>query len=142
MQLMANGGYYGHTTCHQLAADWHVSWQTVAQDAAEAGRFLRLDPEFRAQKQAELAGWAADLAKRILSQPSKITGLPDWKSALEARRLEGLWSGIADRVVETDNAGNVPKGPVTITVVKSTSVPNSDTKSHASGTPEPPEGQG
>lgn len=123
MHLMSSGGYYGQRTCHQLGELWGVSWQTVCQDAAEAGRFLRLDPAERDARRQEMMAWFSQVAQQALSERSKVTGLPDFKAALEAMRLCGIYQGISDRVAEADNASNVPKAPVKIEIVKSNTMP-------------------
>jgi len=117
MKLMSSGGYYGRNTCFDLAEEWGIHWTTVRDDAAEAGRFLQLTPEEKEQRRAELSGWASKVAELALNTPNVITGLPDYRAALEANRLCAIWQGISDKVEADLNSSNGPKEPVKIEIV-------------------------
>lgn len=116
MRLMSSGEYYGYNTCYRLVEEWGVSFHSLKQDVAEAGRFLRLPPEEREQRRAELSAWAMKVAEMALTSPNLVTGLPDYKAALEANRLAAIWQGISDRVEPgVDEAGK--REPVQIQVI-------------------------
>src|SRR5258705_13232770 len=113
-RLMANGEYFGMITCHKLADTWGLSIQSLRDDSAEAGRYLKRDPKERAQVQAEMAATVARIGEMALNKRNKVTGLPDYKSALEAIRLYGIWTGVSDRVeLEAVDAN---KGPMKIEI--------------------------
>lgn len=121
-KLMANGEYFGLITCHKLSEAWGVHFGTVKQDAGEAGRYLRIDPGERAQVKAEMAATVARIGEMALNKRNKVTGLPDYKSALEAIRLYGIWTGVSDRVeLEAVDAN---KGPMKIEISYAKDEPN------------------
>lgn len=78
----------------ELARVWGVSVSSVKAYAAEAHRIVAIDPEDREQLRAEIAKKMKALGEDAASMTSKVTGLPDFASALKALNDYAKFAGI------------------------------------------------
>lgn len=117
LELMSSGGYYGHKTCFELADKWNLSWDTIRQDANIAGLMLKLGPDEIPAAKVQMAEWYRSLAEKVLECPSNITGQPEWRSAIEAMRLFGAYSGIYDKAIEDAADPSIAREPIKIEII-------------------------
>lgn len=78
----------------RLGKVWGVAESTVKNYSAEAHRMLKLDPEEIAQLKLSLASRFRAIAEHALDNVSKISGLPDYRSAHDAYKTYGQFAGI------------------------------------------------
>jgi hypothetical protein len=79
-----------------LATQWGLSEKRVRDLATEASHSLRThDPEKIEQLRAELAGTFSEIIRMAMTTPSRVTGLPDLRSAIDAATRFGEYSGVA-----------------------------------------------
>src|SRR5882757_9295843 len=95
--LMASGRYRTRLTVRALMKVWKLAEITLNLDVAEASRTLRCDPEQREEQRARLRATFDNIAMTALSKENKITGLPDFASAIKAYELLGQYSGLANK---------------------------------------------
>ena len=92
--LMSVAAWQGRASTRFLAEVWGVSTSAIDNYAAAASRSLRVPPGEREHRRAEMAAWFLGVAREALSRTSKATGLPDYRSALEAQELYGRYAGL------------------------------------------------
>lgn len=108
--LMAKGEWWGAQTRRELAAEWGVSDERVRQIAAEAHRLVALKPEDREELRTTLASRMRGIADRASRMTHNISGLPDFRSEIEALRELKMLGGIVDEKpvsVEVRNAKQI-----------------------------------
>ncbi len=94
VHLMARGEWYGNGSLHELSEAWAVSFETVKKQSATASLFLEIDSaELARERQIHMA-FAERIRREALEQRSKITGLPDFASALKANEQAAKFKGI------------------------------------------------
>lgn len=94
MAMLATGQYHSRATCIELGDEWDLSWETVRNDACEAARRLKCDPEEVELLRQKMAYDFERLAVKAEQMTSRQTGLPDFHAALKARELEGKYRGV------------------------------------------------
>ncbi len=94
MQLMGEGKWFGYVTRVELGEAWGVSEATVCKAATEASRRLAADPEDLEQARKEHAAFCARIQREALASRSRVTGLPDYASALKAAELSAKFKRI------------------------------------------------
>lgn len=99
-----------------IARTWGISEGRIKQLAAEASRSLHLSPEDLAAEQLKLAAFCERIMRESVERSNFVTGLPDWRAALEAARDVAKFKGInieAPKRVELTGKGGTPiNGPV------------------------------
>lgn len=91
---MAAGRWDGYATRQKLATEWSLSDAAIRKYAAEASRSLALDPEEVEQQKLAHAAYASRIMREALGRRNRQTGLPDFRSALEANRDAARFRGI------------------------------------------------
>jgi hypothetical protein len=91
---MSRGEWYGYATRAKLAVQWGIQEATVRQDAAEAHRQVKADPEQLEQDRLALANWLRSQRRRAARRCNLVTGLPDVQAAIKAAELELKCRGI------------------------------------------------
>jgi len=109
---MAVGDWLGGYTMRvQIAAAWGLSEERIKQLAAEASRALQLSPEELAEQKQVHAAYCERIMMQAAAIPNQVTGLPDWRAALEAGRDAAKFKGIdfeGPKRVELTGKGGAP----------------------------------
>lgn len=114
--LMSENRYHSFSTVRALATKWGLAMDTINKDAATASRLLRIPPERLEELRSRLAVTFERIAVDALRTPNLVTGVPDWRSAIEAFEKFGKFAGL-----RMDEEGERPSmGPVTINVTQAT----------------------
>ncbi len=114
---------------NQLANVWDTTRSTVRRYAAESHRLVDLDPDDRKQLRRALQGHCERILNDAVSLTNLATGLPDFKSQLEAIDKIALYAGIRP---EDDGKTNMPPAPTRIEFSFAT-VPNDPPQPPADG---------
>ena len=96
----------------ELAELWGVSRSTVRHYAAEAHHSLAVDPKDRAALRLQLANRMLALADAAATMKSRVTGLPDFASAIKATREYAEFTSALD-TTGTEN-GAAPRVEVVV----------------------------
>ena len=109
-ELMARGEYAGHETKRKLAVEWGVSLSTLGGLAAEASRSLAVPAEEMDALREVHARFAEKIRERAEYMCDDRTGMPDWRSVLEANRDAAKFRGldIDRKQVEITGKGGAP----------------------------------
>lgn len=122
----------------RIAAVWGVSESRVKQLAAEASRSLRVDPATLDMLKAQHAAFAGFVMREAISRKSKVSGLPDFKAALEANRDAAKFAGIELEPKDADGADGVALRVVLTDETTPTPAPEgAETKPEAGGATNP-----
>jgi hypothetical protein len=92
--LMADDVWDTRKHQRELSAAWGVERNTVRRLAAEAHRLLAFDPAKRQQLREQIARRMEALYELARTTKSRVTGLPDTRSAIEALEKYGVYAGI------------------------------------------------
>ena len=134
-RLMASGRYRFLETRLELAAAWGLTEGAIRSHAAEASRLLVIPPEELEQLRATAAGTFTRIARKAERMRNQVTGLPDWRSAIEANELSFRYRGLVD--VERP-AGPETRGPAQIVVTLAPLPPEEAAKAGPPKADEPP----
>lgn len=85
--LMASGQYRTRLTEQELCARWGISSCVYRQHAAEASRWLKLDPAEIEDLRTRNVMTLERLVHDALERKNTMTGLPDYRSVNDAIRL-------------------------------------------------------
>ena len=97
--MMVTGRWFGLETHIELSKAWHVSVVAIRLYSMEAGHLLEVPPEELVALRQASKGFFSSIARRASEERSSVTGLPDWRNAIEARRLADKYGGYdADQV--------------------------------------------
>ena len=100
MQQMASGQWPepGTPKClehrQELARAWGCSESSIRNYSAEASRNLRADEGERDYLRIKNARRMRRIAKKAERTPSDVTGLPDWRAAIDAWDRYGRYLGL------------------------------------------------
>jgi len=86
-RLMASGKWRSRVTELELMDAWGVKLPLVRGDADEASRLLRMDPKELESLRESNRAFLERLQHDALERRSTVTGLPDYRSALEATKM-------------------------------------------------------
>lgn len=100
--LMAGGRYRSRMTLRALMKIWAIGEESLLKESAEASRRLITPPEQLDALRAELSSTVKHILYQAMTVPSKITGLPDYASALKATELYGRYSGAEVKLTVDD----------------------------------------
>jgi hypothetical protein len=106
--LMASGRYRSRMTIRALMRVWAIGEESLLKESAEASRRLATPPEDLDALRSELASTVKHILYQAMTTPSKITGLPDYASALKATELYGRYSGAELKLTVEEKANRVP----------------------------------
>lgn len=102
-ELMSTLRYQSFLTCQALAKEWGLSAGTVQEYADEASRRLACPKDKIPELRARLSRTFEAIGTAALNERSRVTNLPDFKSAIDAYKLHGQYSG-ADIEVDEQRA--------------------------------------
>jgi hypothetical protein len=112
-QLMARGEWLNsYSRRCELAASWGVTESAIKHYSAEAHRLLAFDPDERDELRTTLANRMLNIAEDAFARQNEVTGLPDYRSAIQALELFAKFASITP----TEAAATLALPP-TITVV-------------------------
>jgi hypothetical protein len=94
VRMLANGEYHSRATCIELGSQWSLDWRTVKDNACEAARLLKYDPEELEVERQKMAHNVERIAVLAEAMVNRQTGLPDFHAVLKARELEAKFKGI------------------------------------------------
>jgi hypothetical protein len=102
---MARGLWFAVPTHIELSQAWKVTVEAIRSYAMEASHLLEVDHAELAAMRLASAYFFSRIAKRAERERSKATGLPDWRSAMEARQLADRHAGLdIDKAVAASTA--------------------------------------
>lgn len=86
-KIMAEGKWRTRVTEIELMQEWGVKLHLVRRDAEEASRLLRFDPKELDSLRDQQQKFLERLQHDAIERKNTVTGLPDYKSALEATKM-------------------------------------------------------
>lgn len=92
--LMCEARYRTRYTARALGKKWGLESQTVANDACDASRMLRLTPEQREEYRTRWQLFCEKIAHEARTNLNQVTLLADYKSALAAAELAAKFAGV------------------------------------------------
>lgn len=116
--MMAAGTWTREKSTRQAIADrFGISLETLKGYAAEASRMLTIDKEDLAALRAENVAVLLRIAADAESRQNMTTGLPDYRSAIEARKVASEYAGLK---LDDDAPGTSADRPHQINIVLAT----------------------
>lgn len=117
--MMASGTWTREKAKRQEIADrFGIALETLKGYSAEASRMLTIDKDDLAALRAENVAVLLRIAADAEARQNMTTGLPDYRSAIEARKVASEYAGL--KLDEPVPGANGPERPQQIRIVLAT----------------------